>query len=164
MQARLGSSEVRLQAWRYSDRRASGVMIYWSHSLIPPRAQHPKPAAWESKAECSVLRTTLTRSRCIENATGDTGKVDIPFRPCESMLNAWQFYRHNPKETKPSEQVVVPRRSLHPQNCEFFRKGRALRASFLFFLPSLPLLPCVLARRLQDSGLLRILETEALAG
>jgi len=126
-------------------------------SALSTADPHLQALAWEMKTRVAMAEQDWMGAReYLQQAVVIVEKFEVLVAAWQVHATAWQFYRHT-KEDKPAEASRGRGRSLHPQDCEFFRKGRAAARVISFRSPY-----CSRPRRVgkQESGLLRILETE----
>src|SRR6266481_3245394 len=129
MQARLGSSEVRLQAGDIPNARIEVDDLL--ESALSTADPHLQALAWEAKARVAMAEQDSDGARrCIENALAILDKVEIPVAAWQVHATAWQFYRHT-KEDKPAEASRGRAEACILKIANSFARDEPLRASFL---------------------------------
>src|SRR6267378_2307251 len=129
MQARLGSSEVRLQAGDIPNARIEVDDLL--ESALSTEEPNMQALAWEANARVAwAEKDSDGARRCIENALAILDEVEIPVSAWRVHATAWQFYRHT-KEDKPAEASRGRAEACILKIANSFARDEPLRASFL---------------------------------
>jgi tetratricopeptide (TPR) repeat protein len=133
MQARLGSSEVRLQAGDIPNARIEVDDLL--ESALSTEEPNIQALAWEAKARVAwAEKDSDGARRCIENALAILDKVEIPVSAWRVHATAWDLYSHQ-REDESAEAHRARAKELIMKIADSFKQGEPLRESLLSAAP-----------------------------
>src|SRR6267154_1563615 len=129
MQARLGSSEVRLQAGDIPNARIEVDDLL--ESALSTADPHLQALAWEMKTRVAMAEQDWMGAReYLQQAVVIVEKFEVVVAAWQVHATAWQFYRHT-KEDKPAEASRGRAEACILKIANSFARDEPLRASFL---------------------------------
>jgi DNA-binding winged helix-turn-helix (wHTH) protein/tetratricopeptide (TPR) repeat protein len=129
MQARLGSSEVRLQAGDIPNARIEVDDLL--ESALSTADPHLQALAWEMKTRVAMAEQDWMGAReYLQQAVVIVEKFEVLVAAWQVHATAWQFYRHT-KEDKPAEASRGRAEACILKIANSFARDEPLRASFL---------------------------------